>query len=165
MRKENFYTLVIILLLLLNIGTLGYLWMGGKKEGHPPPPRPQNGKALLVDQLQMDKEQEMQFEIFRRRHMKRMDSIRRATKETQVALFELVKKDDMDIAQRDSLLHVIEKYESAKHLVTIAHFHDVRTILKPEQKDLFNELIEDIGSNLTGNGRGPKGGPPHPLRR
>lgn len=159
MKKENFYALVIILLLLLNIGTLGYLWIG-KPGGHhsPPPDRPERA---LINELQLNEAQQKQFNIFRRRHRRSTDSVQRLIKQTQVALFGLVKQDSMDISLRDSLLHNIEQYESAKHLITIEHFHDIRSILEPEQKELFNEFMEEIGSRITGPGHPHHGAPPH----
>lgn len=162
MKKESFYTIVIVFLLLINMGTLGYLWMGAPKPGHMPPPHPPRGEAgrVLIDELQLDEQQQADFNQFKRKHRRSTDSVQRLIRQTQVALFGLVKQDEMNVPVRDSLLHAIEQYESAKHMITIDHFHDIRSILKPEQKILFNEMVEDIGSRITGPGEGRPGHPP-----
>ncbi|MCB0700408.1 MAG: periplasmic heavy metal sensor [Chitinophagales bacterium] len=161
MKRENFYTLVIILLLLLNFATIGYLLLGkdGKK-GHMPPPPPPGADNVIIEKLHLNEDQQQQFEIFKRRHRKSMDSVQRNIKDAQKALFTLVKNEEMDMPMRDSLLHEIEKDESAKHLITIQHFHDLRSIMEPKQVELFNEFIEEIGGRITGPGRPPHGPPP-----
>lgn len=159
MKRDNFYAIVIILLLLLNVGTLGYLWVGKEQTRHMPPP-PDRPGAIIINELKLDEEQQTKFQLFKHRHRRSTDSVQRLIKETQVALFGLVKEDSLDVLLRDSLLSNIEKYESAKHLITIEHFHDIRSILRSEQKELFNEFVEDIGSRITGPGRPPHGPPP-----
>lgn len=160
MKKENFYAVVIILLLLLNIGTLGYLWLNkpARPQHHTPPDSPEK---IIINELKLDEQQQSSFQLFKHRHRRCTDSVQRLIKETQLALFGLVKQDSMDMEKRDSLLNVIEDYESAKHMITIEHFHDIRSILKPGQKELFNEFMEDIGSRITGPGRKHHGPPPH----
>lgn len=159
MKRGNFYTIVIILLLLLNIGTLGYLWVNKPGRHHPPPP--DSPHSIIINELQLNKAQQKQFKVFRHRHRRSTDSVQRLIKETQLSLFGLVKQDSMNLAKRDSLLGNIEQYESAKHLITIEHFHDIRSMLQPEQKELFNEFMEEIGSRITGPGRPHHGPPPH----
>jgi len=160
MKREHFYTLVIIVLLLLNIGTLAFLWVS-KSDNRRPVPQGRPG-GVLIEELQMNEQQQREFSHFRNVHRRATDSVQRQIKEAQRALFGLVKKDDMDIEVRDSLLGRIERYESAKHLITIQHFHDIRSILDEEQKMLFNDFIEDIGSQLNGHPPPHRGGPPPP---
>lgn len=68
----------------------------------------------------------------------------------------------MNVQERDSLLVEIEQRESAKHLITIEHFHDIRAILRDDQKELFNHLMEEIGSRITGPAMPPRGQMPPP---
>ncbi|MCB0698137.1 MAG: periplasmic heavy metal sensor [Chitinophagaceae bacterium] len=163
MKRENFYTLVIIVLLLLNIGTLAFLWQS-RGERHLPPPPPDSPDNIIIHELKLDDEQQQQFLKFKHMHRRSTDSVQRHIKDAQRSLFALVKQDQMDTVARDSLLNVIEQNEAAKHLITIQHFHDIRSILSPEQKELFNDLVEDIGGRITGPGRRGQGPPPPPRR-
>ncbi len=160
MKREHFYTLVIIVLLLLNIGTLAFLYIGRENRGMHPPMPPDSPDNIIINELQLDEAQQQQFRMFKHTHRRATDSVQRHIKDAQRALFGLVKQDEMDVELRDSLLNTIEKYESAKHLITIQHFHDIRTILRPAQKELFNGFMEDIGSRITGPGRAQQGPPP-----
>lgn len=161
MKKEHFYTIVIIILLLLNLGTLAYLWTG--RENNPPhyPMPPDSPDAIIINELQLDDVQVAQFQAFKHRHRKSTDSVQRIIRGIQKELFGLVEHDTMDIPKRDSLLTAIEQCESAKHLITIEHFHEIRSVLRLEQKTLFNDLMDDIGSRITGPGR-PHRPPHHP---
>lgn len=164
MKKEQFYSVVIILLLLLNMGTLGYLWVnrqqpqaqfpGNAGPGHPEPDR------IIIDRLQLDATQQEQFAELKHIHRKSTDSLQQLISHTQHELFRLVRQDEMDIVLRDSLLAQIEHYETAKHIVTIQHFYDLRKILNEQQKESFNGFMEEIGSRITGPGRGHHGPPP-----
>lgn len=160
MKRENFYSIVIILLLLLNIGTLGYLWMDRGNGGFAEPPR--SPDHIIINELKLDEEQQELFHTFKRRHRGSTDSVQHSIRKLQKELFGLVEQDEMNVPLRDSLLHEIEKCESAKHLITIEHFHEIRSILRPEQKELFNEFMDEIGSRITGPGRPPHHGPPPP---
>lgn len=149
MKREHFYALVIIVLLLLNISTLAFLWME-RSEGDRFMPL-NSPEHIIINKLQLNKEQQQEFNVFKHSHRKSIDSVGRHIKEAQMALFDLVKMDELDIELRDSLLSRIEQYESAKHLITIQHFHDIRSMLKPEQKGPFNEFVDEIGSSITGS--------------
>lgn len=159
MKRENFYALVIIILLLLNIGTLSFLWINKPERVHHMPPN--NPGRIIINELQLDDQQQQQFNTFKHAHRKSTDSVQRLIKGVQRKLFSLVKQDEMDVNKRDSLLKQIEQYESTKHLITIQHFHDIRSILNPDQKELFNGFVEAIGSKITGPGL-PMHRPPPP---
>lgn len=173
MKTDRFYKIIIILLLLLNIGTLGYLLLnknGSPKDmkHRPPKMRNEGGHKLnsidrvIIDKLDLDEEQQQKFSEYKREHRKSTDSVQRTIRDIQKELFSLVKEKEMNVQVRDSLLAIIEESESAKHLITIDHFHDLRSMMRPEQVESFNEFMEDIGSRITGPGMPPQ--PPRPPR-
>lgn len=156
MRKDNFYTIIIIVLLLVNIGTLAYLWVSKKDASSVNMrPRPESPRDIMVKELQLDKEQERKLYALSRQHRRSMDSVQHHIRNAQKALFALVKSDDMDAAKKDSVLAIIEANESQKHLITIDHFHAIRVMLDDEQKVYFNEMMEDIGNRITNPGPPP----------
>ena len=162
MKKENFYRGVIIMLLLLNVGMLVFLWQkADNTPAHMPGERPERPEAIIKNELNLDEAQQEEFQLFKHRHRRATDSVQRQIRELQRELFGLVEQDVMDTVRRDSLLREIETCEAAKHLITIEHFHDIRSILHPGQKALFNEFMEDIGSRITAPGRPHHGPPPH----
>ena len=169
MRRERFYAIVVILLLLLNMGTLGYLFTtrdsgrapvvlhGGEGGPH------QRPEDIMIERLKLDDAQQEQLYDFIHWHRRSTDSVQHHIKALQKDLFALVQQDEMNVALRDNLLKEIEQCESAKHLITIQHFHDIRSMLKPEQKELFNEFMGEVGSRITAPAR--EGRRPPPMRK
>lgn len=160
MRQERFYKIVIIALLLLNVGTLAFLFISrGDNHAHvehvKKPPHRNPVDNIIINRLYLDEKQQEKFEIYKRQHRKSTDSVQRIITGIQKELFALVKYERMNVEKRDSLLTKIEESESAKHLITIDHFHDLRSMMRPEQVESFNEFMEDIGSRITGPGHKP----------
>ncbi len=169
MKKENFYAIIIVALLVLNLGTLGYLWFNANKHTPPPRPLPKQAGALafMSHELDLDKKQLNDLKVLAHRHRKALDSVQRHIRDAQTQLFRLAKSDVLDTVARNQYLQTIEDNESAKHLITLLHFQEIRGLLNEDQKVLFNEFIEDIGKQITNpnpplHGRPGHGGPPPP---
>lgn len=172
MKKESFYAIVIVALLVLNLGTLGYLWMNSSKHipNHKGPQKGQEGPLrFMADELGLDDAQFKNLRIIARNHGKALDSIQQHIGEARTSLYVLAKDDVIDTGKRDAFLKNIEAYESAKHMITLTHFHDIRSILSEEQKVKFNAFVEDMARHMAPPVHGPDrgrgtGGPPPPRR-
>lgn len=152
MKKEMFYRVVIIILLLLNLGTLGFLWVSNNREhtqerGHRPPPRPD---GIIINRLQLDEQQQEQFFAFRDEHHEQMVAIQRESSRLHKDLFALLQQPDADTTIKDSLLAHIQVLNLRKEEVTFHHFQQLRSILKPGQLGKFDELVEDISQRIMG---------------
>lgn len=165
MKRENFYTIVIILLLLLNFATIGYLFLNKNDNTRVLSPDQKRNKPeqIIIAKLNLNDEQVKQFRIYKQKHGNATHNVERKMKSLQRELFSLVKADSMDIDKRDSLLSEIEQCESDKHLLIIEHFQDLRSMMRPDQIELYNDFIEEMGRTITSPG-GPMHGPPPPRR-
>lgn len=165
MKRENFYAVVIILLLLLNFATIGYLLINRDTgQVRHTPPMHHNPERIITEELNLDEDQIRQFRVYKHQHGRATDSVQRQIKELQVELFSLVKAEEMDIPKRDSLLSKIEQLESARHLIIIEHFHDIRSMMREDQVKLFNGFVEEMGSTITEMRRPGHRPPPHHRR-
>ena len=161
MKKERFYSIVIILLLILNLGTLGYLWTNKNEQHHLPPPmhnRPDPAERI-ARKLQLNDEQKEQFEVLKQEHKRGIDSVHNAMNGLRRELFMLADNKELDATLQDSLLNEIKNVEAAKHMVVLKHFHDLRLILREDQLGAFDDLIEEVS-----RGAGPGHHPPPPPR-
>lgn len=162
MKKQQFYTVVILLLLLLNVGTLGYLWMN-RTNGFTqlPPPRERPGD-FIIKALDLDEQQQKEFHLLGRRHHVRLDSVQNEIKQAQNEMFRLVSEGVLDSIKTEELLEQIKQGEAAKHRITIAHFEEIKNILKPEQQPLFEEFMQELGNRIIApeQRRVPIGPPP-----
>jgi hypothetical protein len=151
MKKENFYRIIILALLLLNFGILGYLWKSNGNEHRPP--QHVEPAGLIIDRLQLDAKQQSAFEELKHAHQQASRKLRDESRELHDALFNTL--TNADTGAVDSLMVQIAKNDEAKELLNYHHFKELKTILKPEQYHLYDEFIEDIARQF-----GPRQGPP-----
>jgi len=161
METNRFLKVVIIALLLVNIGTLTFIWMqGNRQHGGPPPPPPQGeGRGVfefLTHELQLDNQQQQQYESLRDEHHRAVEELQMNSREIHQQYFELLHGANTDSAQvnllADSLAHIQKQID----LITFYHFQKVRSICKPEQQKRFDEVINEALRMMA---------PPPPPRR
>jgi periplasmic protein CpxP/Spy len=158
MNKLRFLTWSVVLLLLLNAGTLIYLFMQKKHEQGPPAG---GGAAdFIIENLRLDAAQQKQFEEMRHQHQ---DITRRAHEEDRRLhdiYFSLLKTDNPDKAKVDSVSSLIATQRSMIESATFSHFQQLRQLCRDDQKKLFDATIDEIAKRMTPKGPGPGGPPP-----
>ena len=131
MRKEWFYKVIIIVLLLLNFGVLGYLWTSNKPHSGGIPPHDEPA-GFIIGRLQLDQDQRMEFEKLKHAHQKASRYLKEESRQLHDALFSTL-HDVSDSAIVDSILSQIAKNDSAKEQLNYNNFKELKAILKPEQ--------------------------------
>lgn len=140
MKKETLLTTAVVALLLLNFGTLGFLFF--RRPPHPPGVE-QPGRRI-VQQLQLDAAQQQQFEKLKSAHHEQMLTADRAYRDALGQYFALLKKDTVDTARRDSLQAVLTRIQQERASVTFQHFADLKALCTPEQRTRFDALLPDL---------------------
>jgi protein CpxP len=164
MKKDKFYQVIIVALLLLNFGVLGYLFMG-KNNGHHMPPgrggRREGPASFIIERLQLDEQQQQAFEKLKEVHRSSADQLKDESRQLHDALFATLTDTTAIQVSIDSLNSLIAKNDNARELLNYNHFKELKTILKPEQYKLYDEFIDDIARRFAPPPRGPReGGPP-----
>ena len=144
MPEARFLKMVIIALLVLNIGTLGYLWTQ-----HPPTHPPEDGRhgedaaRYLRRSLRLTDAQEDRYRAMRRRHHASVEAIRGRIRAQKRDLYALMRAADTSaasvkaIALTDSLAIAQKEIE----WITYAHFRELRALCTPDQQRDFDEVI------------------------
>jgi periplasmic protein CpxP/Spy len=150
MTKDNFYRIVITMLLLINIGTLAFLWTDRKDKAilqrhHMGPP---HVDEMIIERLKLDDKQIGQFEGLKHEHHSRMVDIQRQSGSLHKDLFRLLKTDHVDTIYRDSILHKLQLLDTEKELATFDHFQKLRGILAPGQQSNFDDFVEELSRRL-----------------
>ena len=140
MKRENLLTIAVFALLLLNFGTLGFLFFSRPPHG----PGPGRFDKHMVEQLQLDAAQRQQFETLKTAHHEQMIASDRAYRDALENYFALLKSDTPAPAQADSLLHVLAKIQRDRALATFQHFQALRQQCTAEQRQRFDAMLPEL---------------------
>jgi protein CpxP len=141
MENKKLLTFVVIGLLLLNLGTLAFLWTG-RDHPHGPPPPHEGGPALfLIHELGLNAEQQSRFEKLRDEHHQRMVQIQDSLHTLHETFFEGLSATTP--LQTDSIAGLMGKKQSEIEKLTFDHFRKVRALCTPDQQKKFDSVIEE----------------------
>lgn len=146
MGKTKFLSIVIIALLVVNAGTLVYVFLGQNK-GHKGPPHGMRKGApgdYIIEKLELDDKQQIDFRKLQKEHRSKMDKIHSQLEKTRNQYFDGLKTSTIDTAEGQKLQTKIGILLGQIHGNTFEHFTKVRQLCRPEQQELFDEFIEDI---------------------
>jgi protein CpxP len=172
--KPKIMGILILLLLVLNFGTLAFMWFN--KPFHPPgmemrrdgPPPPGNeGERpgeFLIHELNLSQNQLADFIKLRDEHQNAIKQVLEDTKKNKDDLFKMLSAPQVDSVKLNQLTDNIAKDQKQLELATFNHFQKVRVMCDDNQKKKFDEIIGDVLKMMAGPPPGPKGPPPGPPR-
>ena len=146
MEKSKLLTLAVVTLLFLNIGILVFLFLG---KPHPGPRNDTKGmgrpkpKEIIIEQLGLDAPQIKVYEGLIREHRQSMDSLDRIILESKDALYQNLANDSGD-AVDTALIAKINATQKQIELTHYQHFLGIKKLCKPEQKEKFEVLTEEL---------------------
>ena len=141
MDNSKFLKTVIIILLLINIGTLAFMWMQ-HQHGMPPPHQPAIGNYLMHE-LKFTEAQKNQFEQMRDEHRREIDGLRKKSRERHDSFFDLLGNSQADSNSVNQMADSITSLQKEIEISTFYHFQKVRTICTREQQEKFDEIIKE----------------------
>lgn len=156
MNKSRLILVALILLVLLNIGTLIILFLPTRKEDRQGPPG-RTAADFIIGQLHLDASQQEKFAELRMRHQDAVAVARREDRRLHDMYFNLLKNDQPDKTKADSVSRLIADQRRVIEEATFIHFEELRKLCRDDQKKLFDATIDEIARMI-----GPKGPPPHP---
>lgn len=142
METTRFLKIVIIILLLINTGTLLFIWTQGSHHAPPPPPR-ESVFDFLTRELQLDKQQQEQYEQLRDEHHQAVENLQENSRKLHRQYFELLNVSAVDSMKVNSMADSMASVQKQIELVTFYHFRQVRSICRPEQQKKFDEVIDE----------------------
>lgn len=148
MKKEKLLTISVVILLLLNLGTLCFLFLSG------PPPRFLHNKhqpvdKLIVSELNLTEVQEAQFEKMRHEHHEAMVALDEENRHLVKQYFDLIYATNSDTLLKDSFETQISVIQVKKAAITFEHFEQLKMICTIEQKTRFETLLPKLIFMLT----------------
>jgi protein CpxP len=163
MKQTTYLVIAIVALLLLNLGTLGFILFS-----HPPqpPPFPPPGAGhpqfdrMIINTLRLDDKQQQQFDILKREHHEAIMKLDGEYNETLKDYLGLLKSEHPDSTTKYSLEQKLAQIQVQKASITLDHFTKLRAICTPEQQPRFDSLIPALTRVIAP----PQNMPPPPPR-
>ena len=142
MKKETLLTLAVIALLLLNFGTLGFLFF--RRPPHPPGPDHRQLDQKIMETLHLNPAQQQQFDQLKKAHSQQMIQSCRAYRDALGNYFALLKNDTIVPTLRDSLQAVLAHIQKERAEGTFRHFIDLKNLCSPEHRQNFDALLPEL---------------------
>lgn len=156
MEKTKLLTVAVIGLLLINIGTLGFLFLSGPN-GHRPPhegrPEP---KEIIIEQLHFDAQQKQAYEKLIQWHRGEIDKLDANIRQAKNQLYAQLGQTEVNLKTKDSLISVININQKQIEATHFKHFEDIKKLCHQDQLENFNALTEELSRIFAPKPRGPK---------
>ena len=161
-EKPKILTFIIIALLVLNFGTLAFMWL--HKPPHPPefdmmhqgPQGQERGLEhdrmhdghepadFITHELNFNQQQQTDFEKLRKVHQDAMKQSHNDMKKNKDEIFGYISKGQNDSVKINQLADNIAKDQKQIELATYSHFQKVRAMCDDNQKKKFDEIIGEV---------------------
>ncbi len=155
MKKSAFLWGAVILLLLLNLGTLFFVLISRQQT----PPPPEHGRAgfddMVIRTLQLSPEQVDRFEKLKHQHHEAMMQLDDNTAMPFRQYFGLLQQPAPNSLLKDSLEQAILLLYRNKLRLTYDHFQQLKAICTPEQQSRFDQLIPFLMQVMTPERKNP----------
>ncbi len=168
-NKQKGLYIVIIALLVINIGTLGFLWynsLRGPKHDKGSLPMAPPPEVLFRDELRFTPEQMTKMEAFRDENFKATKKILDEIRDLKKSMSEQIKSAGDDEAKK--IAGQIGDKQKELEMLRFTHFRQIRGICDDAQKQKFDEMMKKIPGPedmQPGPGMNPNGPPPDPNRQ
>ena len=142
MERNKLLTIAVIGLLLINLGTISFLWL--RKPPHPEQQKEEKFK-IIIDKLEFNAEQQKKYMNLVHAHHQSFEKLNEATCNLRRDYYYLMKNDAIDRIQADSLNTLIGKNQSEINQLNFEHFLNIKALCDEHQKVLFNNFVGEIG--------------------
>lgn len=138
MLNNRMLTIAVVVLLLLNAGTLGYLLLG-------PAAGPRGPVHRMVEkELHLTQAQVETYTKMHQSHHKAMDSLNRQYAQTLERYFAQIGQSAVNTQVADSIEASLSAITTRKARITLDHFVAFKAILTPEQATKFLALLPEV---------------------
>lgn len=153
MPKIKALTTLVVVLVIVNVLSLGYIWYGYRPGADRGPRDGRGPGGLVLKELQFDQKQQEEFEKLRNEHHTAMRSIGEQERTLHDELFRSLSRGSDTSDYADSLIHRIAMLRIENEQITYRHLAQVRRMCTPEQQQKFDEMIaETMAKNARGQG-------------
>jgi periplasmic protein CpxP/Spy len=143
MDKIKLLTFSVILLLVINIGTLLFLVFSFGDGLHGLRHRPKPDK-IIIGKLHLSEKQQKQYRELIHWHRSQINNLESHIQHTKHELYLQLLKPDVDQIVKDSLIDHLSKIQKKIEDTHFKHFQDIKKICTKEQIQDFDDLTEEL---------------------
>jgi len=160
MNNSRFYKVVIVILVVLNIGTLTFLWFGHRRSGQDP----ERGQAskFLIRELQLTPGQQDEFGDLRDLHQKRLLELQERDRVLHDRFFEAIFLPVPDTLAATKIADSIADIRRQMEMLTFEHFNELRQLLTQKQIQKFHQIFRQALERVMPLPEPPSAPPPPP---
>ena len=149
MKTNRFYKIIISVLILINIGTLFFLWKGPKRPKHPE-------RNELVEMLDLSGNAKTKILALQDNHFKKKDALIKRSRNLHESLFKSFNNESKDSTEIKMLIDKIVENQRETEQMTFDYFKVVSSLCTPDQQKRLQELIHNVLSRAGGSPSLPK---------
>ena len=135
MKNAGIYKIAIILLVVLNLGTLIFIWFS--RPGREKPGKRPDAAAFLIRELGLNEKQQNDFLLLRQEHMEKLEHLSARDRVLHKRFFDLLLLEPPDTIKARILADSIAAIRKEMEIMTYDHFYNVTKILNPGQQKKF----------------------------
>ena len=146
MKSNRFYKYLVLALILLNVGTVTFMWVN--RPPHPPKP----GEHLLSEQLNIEQKNRSVIDALEKRHHEDKKKLMDRDRELHKKLYD-------DLGSNDNAEQIVEEINQNKaeiEVMTYEFFNEVATYCNENQMEHLKEIVHNAINQIH---------PPHPPKK
>jgi periplasmic protein CpxP/Spy len=155
MDKIKFLVFAIVLLLLLNLTTIGFVMFSNKNQNDFNESRRPKPREIVIKRLHFDEIQQEQYQKLINWHRAQIVKIENQINDNKQLLYAMLLNDKFNEKQSDSLINNLADYQKQIEATHFKHFQDIKKLCKKEQLNDFNDLTEEL-SKIFNQGKKPR---------
>lgn len=154
MEKTKLLTVAVIGLLVINVGTLGFLLLGPK--GHRPPHEGRHQpKEIITEKLHFDAAQQKEYAKLIQWHHGQIEKLDGNIREAKNELYSQLSETATNAKAKDSLIAVINLNQKQIEETHFKHFEDIKKLCHKDQLEDFNSLTQELSRIFAPKPHGP----------
>jgi len=161
MNNTRILKIVIIVLILINLGTLAFMWFNrpgaGTSDRHPV------AAGFLVKELELSGSQRKEYFQLRRDHRLTLNNLQEQDKALHNRFFEQLFSEAPDMKSVHDLADSIAENRRKMEMITYDHFRQVKQMLTPAQQKKFQKIFDQVIRMVLPPPPPPPSPPPPPL--
>lgn len=160
MEKTKLLIFTVIALLLINFGTLGFLFISEPKGNSPllgdGPDGGIKPREIIIEKLHFDANQQIEYDKLIQWHQGEIRTIEDNIREVKNQLYQILSEPEVNSKSKDSLINALALYQKQIENTHFKHFEDIKKMCHNEQLEYFNNLTEELGRLFSKGQRPPK---------